>query len=103
MHGMLDEILVGGALLASILYAIFALGPRSLKRGLLERAAVWVRSVPLLGGLRSLSRRLKVAATIKPAGTCGGCDECGSAAPAPASSGSRESEIRIPVSTIGKR
>jgi hypothetical protein len=81
MHGLLDEILVGGALLASIIYALFSLGPRTLRRGLAVRAA----------------------AAIKPKGGCGGCDDCGSATPAPESTGSADPEIRIPVSTIGKR
>ncbi len=99
---MLDEILVSGVLLASIIYAIFALGPRSLKRGLLMRAAAWVRAVPTMPGLRALSRRMESAA-VKPAGACGGCDNCGSATPAPGSNGSAEPEIRIPVSKIGRR
>jgi hypothetical protein len=99
---MLDEFLVGGALLASILYALISLGPRSLKRGLAVRAAALLRSVPAIPGLRSLSRRLESAAAVKPTGACGGCDACGSA-PAPESSGSAEPEVRIPVSTIGKR
>jgi hypothetical protein len=80
MHGLLDEILVGGALLASIIYALFALGPRSWRRGLLGRAAA-----------------------IKSAGACGGCDDCGSATPAAGSAGSAEPEVRIPVSKIGRR
>jgi hypothetical protein len=101
MHGLLDEFLVGGALLASIIYAIFALGPRNFKRGLLMRAAAWVRSVPTMPGLRSLSRRLETAAD-KPAGACGGCDDCGSATPT-ASAGSAEPEVRIPISKIGRR
>jgi hypothetical protein len=99
---MLDEFLVGGALLASILYALISLGPRSLKRGLAVRAAALLRSVPTMPGFRSLSRRLESAAAVKPTGACGGCDDCGSA-PAPESSGSAETEVRIPVSTIGKR
>jgi len=99
---MLDEFLVGGALLASILYALISLGPRSLKRGLAVRAAALLRSVPIMPGLRSLSRRLESAAAVKPTGACGGCDDCGSA-PASKSSGSAEPEVRIPVSTIGKR
>ena len=99
---MLDEFLVGGALFASILYALISLGPRSLKRGLAVGAAALLRSVPTMPGLRSLSRRLETAAAVKPAGACGGCDDCGSA-PAPESSGSAAPEVRIPVSTIGKR
>jgi hypothetical protein len=103
MHGLLDKFLVGGALLASIIYALFSLGPRTLKRGLLNRAAAWVRSVPTMPGLRSLSRGLETAAAIKPTGACGGCDDCGSTTTAPGSTGSAEPEVRIPVSTIGKR
>ena len=103
MHSLLDEFLVGGALLASVAYALFSLGPRSLKRGLAVRAAAWLRSVPGLPGLRLLSRRLESAAAIKPKGACGGCDDCGSAAPAPESTGSAAPEVRIPASSIGKR
>ena len=99
---MLDEILVGGALLASIVYALLALGPRTLQRGVAVRAAAWIRSVPTMPGFRALSRRLETAAAIKPTGACGGCNDCGST-PAPESTGSAEPEVRIPVSTIGKR
>ena len=102
MHSLLDEFLVGGALLASIIYALFSLGPRTLKRGVAVRAAALIRSFPAMPGLRSLSRRLETAAAVKPTGACGGCDDCGSA-PASESSGSAEPEVRIPVSTIGKR
>jgi hypothetical protein len=102
MHILLDEFLVGGALLASIIYALFSLGPRTLKRGVAVRAAALIRSLPTMPGLRSLSRRLETAAAVKPTGACGGCDDCGSA-PASESSGSAEPEVRIPVSTIGKR
>jgi hypothetical protein len=99
---MLDKFLVGGALLASILYALISLGPRSLKLGLAARAAALLRLVPTMPGVRSLSQRLESAAAVKPSGACGGCGDCGSA-PASESSGSAEPEIRIPVSTIGKR
>jgi hypothetical protein len=101
MHSLLDEFLVGGALLASVIYALFALGPRSLKHGAAVRASALIRSLPTMPGLRSLSRRLETAAAAKPKGACGGCDDCGSTAPE--STGSAEPEIRIPVSTIGKR
>ena len=102
MHSLLDEFLVGGALLASIIYALFSLGPRTLKRGAAMRAAVLIRSLPKMPGLRSLARRLEAAAAVKPTGACGGCDDCGSA-PASESGGSAQPEVRIPVSTIGKR
>jgi hypothetical protein len=102
MRGLLDEILVGGALLASVVYALLSLGPRSLKRGLAARAAAWVRSIPEMPGRRSLSRRLETAAAIKTTGTCGGCDNCGTPPP-PESIGHALTEVRVPVSTIGKR
>jgi hypothetical protein len=98
---MLDKFLVGGALLASVLYALISLGPRTLRRGVAVRAAALIRSLPTMPGLRSLSRRLETAAAVKPTGACGGCDDCGSTAPE--STGSAEPEVRIPVSTIGKR
>src|SRR5258708_7926006 len=101
MHSLLDEFLVGGALLASIIYALVALGPRTLTRGVAVRAAALIRSLPTMPGLRSLSRHLETAASVKPTGACGGCDDCGSTAPEP--TGSAEPEVRIHVSTIGKR
>jgi len=76
MHGLLDGILVGGALFASVLYALFALGPRTLKRSLLTRAAALVRSVPPMPGLRRLSRRLEAAAAARSGSACGGCGDC---------------------------
>jgi len=103
MHGLLDGILVGAALFASILYALFALGPRILKRALLTRAAALVRSVATAPGFRSLSRRLEAAAAIRSGSACGGCGDCGSAPSAPESSGAAGPEVRISVSTIGKR
>jgi hypothetical protein len=77
MSAFLDGFLVGGVLLASIVYALFSLGPRTLKRRVLIRAAAWVRSVPAVPGLRALSRRLETAAAGKPGGACGGCGDCG--------------------------
>jgi hypothetical protein len=64
-------------------------------------AAAWVRSIPEMPGRRSLSRRLETAA-LETTGTCGGCDNCGSTLP-PESTGSELTEVRVPVSTIGKR
>ena len=92
---MLDEFLVGGALLASIICALFTLGPRAMRRAVLMRTVAVLRRLPAVVGVRSLARRLEAAAANKPAGACGGCDDCGSA---PA-----EPEVRIPVSKIGKR
>ncbi len=100
MHGIIDDVLVGLVLLASVVYAIFSLGPRTLRRRSLTGAAVALRRLPEFTGLRAITARLETAASVKAKGGCGGCGDCGSgsaAAPPPGS------EIRISVSGIGKR
>ncbi|MDP9014637.1 MAG: hypothetical protein M3O41_18650 [Pseudomonadota bacterium] len=100
MHRVLDDSLVGIVLLASMIYAAFALGPRTLRRHLLAGAAALLR-LPANSTLRALAARLDAAASIKAKGTCGGCDNCGpERPPAAPSSGS---EFRIPLSKVGRR
>ena len=110
MHGLLDEFLVGGALLASIIYALYSLGPRRLRRGLLLVAGTLLRLLPARLGLQRFALRLEAAAAVKTAGACGGCDNCATENPPAAGSGGSAgpsgpagSEIRIPVSKIGNR
>jgi hypothetical protein len=99
MNSILDNVLVGLALLASAGYAAVSLGPRSLRRrilGVLGRAAV---RTPAVLGLGGLAQRLASAAKVQ--GACGGCDNCGSeptTAPQPP-----KAEIRVPVARIGRR
>jgi hypothetical protein len=98
MRFFLDDVLVGLVLLASVAYAMSSLGPKSLRGRLLLGASAVLRRLP---GLHELAQRLQTAASTKAKGACGGCDNCGSDQPptVPLS----EPEVRIPVSTIGKR
>jgi hypothetical protein len=100
MHGVLDEILVGVVLFASVAYAVLSLGPRTLRSRLLAGASMLLRRAPAYPRVRALATRLETAASILPKGSCGGCDNCGSEEPPAGPSGS---EFRIPASKIGKR
>ncbi len=100
MSPLLDDILVAGALLASALYALFALGPRTLRRGALSRVAGWAARMPAWSGLRGLGARLGAAAA-KSSGACGGCDNCGSEADA--ARPSKAADIEVPLTSIGRR
>jgi len=97
MNSVIDNSLVGLALLASAGYALSSLGPRSLRRRLL---AALSRATAFLG-LRRTAGRLAVKSAGKAQGACGGCDSCGSeqppAAEAPAA------EVTVPVGKIGRR
>ena len=101
MRFFLDDLLVGLALLASVFYAVFSLGPRSLRGRLLGGASAVLRRLPGFPGLHELAQRLDTAASIKAKGTCGGCDNCGLEQPPTAPSSGPD--VRIPVSKIGKR
>jgi uncharacterized protein DUF6587 len=101
MHSFLDDFLVGLALFASVIYAVFSLGPRTLRRRLLAAASALLRRLPKFLGLRDVARRLDTAASTKANGACGGCDNCGSEQSAAAPSSG--SEFGIPLSKIGKR
>ena len=101
MHSFLDDFLVGLVLFASVIYAVFSLGPRTLRRRLLAAASALLRRLPGFLGLHDVALRMDTAATTKANGACGGCDNCGpEQSPAAPSSGS---EFRIPLSKIGKR
>ncbi|MGO8856332.1 MAG: DUF6587 family protein [Steroidobacteraceae bacterium] len=101
MRFFLDDLLVGLVLLASVVYAVFSLGPRSLRGRLLGGASAVLRRLPGFPGLHELAQRLDTAASIKAKGTCGGCGNCGSEQPP--TTPSSGPEVRIPVSKIGKR
>lgn len=100
MHRIFDDFLVGLLLLASMIYAAFALGPRPLRRHLLAGAAALLR-LPANPTLRALAARLDAAGSIKAKGTCGGCDNCGPEPPPAAPSSGPE--FRIPLSKVGRR
>jgi hypothetical protein len=80
MTALINNVLVGLALLASITYALLALGPKSWRRGI--RSALGFKSTD-----------------AKSAAACGGCGGCGSDTAAPQAS----AEIKIPVGKIGRR
>jgi hypothetical protein len=94
MH-VIDNILVGLALLVSIGYAAMSLGPKALRRFLLTAASRVLSHAPA-SGMRRAAQRLASSAGAKASG-CGGCDSCGSEQPA------SQTEVKIPVKKIGRR
>ena len=78
MNSVLDAVLVGAVLVAAVLYAVYSLGPRAWRRRFFGTAAA------------------------KSKGGCGGCDNCGTEAKAPAQL-AMSSEIKVPLSSISKR
>ena len=100
LNGILDNALVGLALLASAGYAAVSLGPRSLRRrvlGVLSHAAA---RAPAFLGLGRAAQRLAAASAAKAQGACGGCDNCSSETTTPQPP---KAEIRVPVARIGRR
>jgi hypothetical protein len=97
MNSVIDNSLVGLALLVSAGYALLSLGPRSLRRRLLAASS---RATAFLG-LRRTAGRLSAASAGKAHGACGGCDSCGSDQP-PTTEGPA-AEVRVPVGKIGRR
>jgi hypothetical protein len=106
MNSVLDNSLVGLALLASAGYAAMKLGPRSLRRGMLAALSRLLASAPAGFGLRRISERLDAASAGKAQGACGGCDNCGSEQTPAQQAGAENSasaEVRVPVAKIGRR
>jgi len=100
MNGFLDDLLVGLALLASVGYALYSLGPKALRTRLFAGMSSLLERLPIVG-LRGAAQRLAAAAESKGQGSCGGCDNCGSEQ-APVAK-SPTAEVRVPFSAIGKR
>jgi hypothetical protein len=101
MHFLPDDAVVGLALLASIVYALISLGPKTLRGRLLGGASAVLLRLPQIPGVSEFALRLQRAAALKATGSCGGCDNCGSEQSPAASSAAPE--VRIPVSKVGKR
>jgi hypothetical protein len=99
MNTVIDDSLVGLALLLSGGYALLSLGPKSLRRVLLAALSRTAARAPAFLGLRRTAQWLAVASADKTQGACGGCD-CGSgktpAKPVAA-------EIIVPMGKIGRR
>jgi len=109
MHSVLDDLLVGTVLLASVVYATYSLGPKTLRRRLMRGAVTLLRKLPGVLHLQSTAQRLE-ASSLTAGGSCGGCDSCESSKPAAgtestvATAGSAVStEIRVPLSAIRRR
>jgi hypothetical protein len=84
MSSLFDKLLVGSALIASVMYAILTLGPRTWRRHIASALAAC--------GLARVAP--------KDSGACGGCDNC--AAP-DAKESSAGAETRVPLQEIGRR
>jgi hypothetical protein len=97
MSRLLDAALVALVCVASVVYALYALGPKSLRRRLCTALADLAAGAPAALHLSRIERRLRAAAGGS--GTCGGCESC-------AAGEAREAdgkEIRVPAANIGKR
>jgi hypothetical protein len=111
MNGLLDDFLVGLILLGGFGYAAYALGPTRFRARLLTGLAELMGRLPASLGLRAVAGRLAEKARLKSGGACGGCDNCGAdAAPATTTmtttvtaTGTAPTEIRVPLTQIGKR
>ena len=99
MSRLLDAALVAAVLAASVVYALYALGPKSLRRRLCTALADLAAGAPAALHLGRIERGLRAAAGGS--GTCGGCESC---APPPGEVREADGkEIRVPVANIGKR
>jgi len=97
MSRLLDAALVAIVLAASVVYALYSLGPKSLRRRLGTALADLAARAPAALHLGRIERRLREAAGGS--GACGGCESC-------AAGDVREAdgkETRVPVANIGKR
>ena len=105
MNSVLDNSLVGLALLASAGYAIMKLGPRSVRQSVLAGLSKLFAHAPATAGLRRISERFGAASAGKAQGACAGCDNCGSEQTPvqPAAQDSVPGEVSVPVARIGRR
>jgi hypothetical protein len=110
MSRMLDAALVTLVLAASVGYALYSLGPKTLRRWLRTTLADLAGRAPAALHLERIERRLR-----DPSGgaACGGCDSCAPSSPGGSFSrdgssgedarGGAGREIRVPAASIGKR
>ncbi|MGA2708725.1 MAG: DUF6587 family protein [Steroidobacteraceae bacterium] len=101
MPQLIDRILVGLVLLTSAAYALFALGPKALRRRMAASFADLAARASAIPGLRGPLQRLSASLGNKTQSSCGGCDNCGSE---PAAKESLPAaEVRVPMTRIGLR
>jgi len=107
MNAVLDNFLVGVLLLASVSYAVYKLGPRTLRSRILRTLSGAMAAAPAFFRLGQVAQKLDAASLGKAQGACGGCDNCGSESSSEPQSSSASSassaEIRIPVANIGRK
>jgi hypothetical protein len=102
VNAVLDNSLVGVLLLASVSYAVYKLGPRTLKRRILQTLSRAMAAAPVFLRLGRVAQKLDAASAAgKAQGACGGCDNCGTESSSEPQSSS--AEIEIPVAKIGRR
>jgi hypothetical protein len=99
MNAVLDNFLVGVLLIVSCGYALYKLGPRTLRKRMLATLGRAMSAAPAFLRLGRAAQRLATAAG-GPAGACGGCDNCGAEPSAPPAS---TGDINIPVASIRRR
>jgi hypothetical protein len=105
MNAVLDNFLVGVLLLASVAYAVYKLGPRTLRSRILRTLSRAMAAAPAFFKLGRAAQKLDAASAAgKAQGACGGCDNCGTESSSEAQSSSASSaEIKVPVAKIGRR
>jgi hypothetical protein len=99
MNAVLDDFLVGAVLIASLGYAVFKLGPASLRQRIFAALSQIAGAAPASLKLAGIAQRLE-AASGKTQGACGGCDNCGTES---TSAPQSPPEINVPVGKIGRR
>ncbi len=109
MSGWIDVPAVAIAVALSVLYALSALGPKTLRARLWRALGVLLASAPR--ALRSARLEARVAAiAARMQAACGGCDSCaagasGEGASAKGSSGESASgvrEVRVPLARVSR-
>ena len=105
MQHLVDLLLVGLALIASTGYALFALGPKSLRKSAAAAIADLAARAAAIPGLRGPLLRFSLSLANKTQGSCGGCDNCGSEDAAHRNAAHRDAaaESRVPMSKVGLR
>jgi hypothetical protein len=101
MNAVLDNSLVGVLLLVSVSYAVYRLGPRTLKRRILQTIGRAMAAAPASLKLGRVAQKLDTASAGNAPGACGGCDNCGTESSSEPQSSS--AEIKVPVAKIGRR
>ncbi|MGA2776677.1 MAG: DUF6587 family protein [Steroidobacteraceae bacterium] len=101
MQHFVDIVLVSLVLLTSAAYALFALGPKSLRNRVAASIGGIAARATALPQLRGPLQRLSARLAKKAQGACGGCDSCGSETAA--NEHAANADVRVPIAKIGMR